>query len=37
MTDLATARERMKEERENFSREAAEMENALKEAEALLL
>lgn len=37
MTDLAKAREHMKEERENFSREAAEMENALKEAEALLL
>ncbi|XP_075893839.1 small kinetochore-associated protein [Nelusetta ayraudi] len=37
MMDLATARQHMKEERENFSREAAEMENALKEAEALLL
>lgn len=36
MTELAKAREHMKEERENFSREAAEMENALKEAELLL-
>ncbi|XP_020495595.1 small kinetochore-associated protein isoform X1 [Labrus bergylta] len=37
MTDLAKAREHMMQERENFSLEAAEMEQALKEAEALLL
>lgn len=37
MTELTNAREHMKQERENFSLEAAEMENALKEAEALLL
>ncbi|XP_076612900.1 small kinetochore-associated protein [Chaetodon auriga] len=37
MTELTTAREHMMQERENFSLEAAEMEKALKEAEALLL
>ncbi|KAI3364133.1 hypothetical protein L3Q82_010952, partial [Scortum barcoo] len=37
MTELAKAREHMLQERVNFSLEAAEMENALKEAEALLL
>ncbi|XP_019953343.1 small kinetochore-associated protein-like [Paralichthys olivaceus] len=37
MTDLANAREPMMQERENFSLEAAEMEKALMEAEALLL
>ncbi|XP_035000117.1 small kinetochore-associated protein isoform X2 [Hippoglossus stenolepis] len=37
MTDLAKAREHMMQERENFSLEAAEMEKALLEAEALLL
>lgn len=37
MTDLAKAREHMKEEKENFSREAAQMEDALKEAEMLLM
>ncbi|KAM7395105.1 hypothetical protein PAMA_006722 [Pampus argenteus] len=37
MTDLTKARERMLQERENFSLEAAEMEKALNEAEALLL
>lgn len=37
MTDLAKAREHMKEERETFSREVAQMEDTLKEAEALLL
>ncbi|KAI9531516.1 hypothetical protein NQZ68_040363 [Dissostichus eleginoides] len=37
LTDLTKARERMKQEREDFSQEAAEMEHALKEAEALLL
>lgn len=37
MTELAKAREHMMQERENFSLEAAEMEKALKEAEALLL
>ncbi|XP_062266735.1 small kinetochore-associated protein [Platichthys flesus] len=37
MTDLTKAREHMLQERENFSLEAAEMENALLEAEALLL
>ncbi|PWA27926.1 hypothetical protein CCH79_00000551, partial [Gambusia affinis] len=36
MEDLTKAREIMKQERENFSQEAAEMERALKEAEALL-
>ncbi|XP_038582775.1 small kinetochore-associated protein [Micropterus salmoides] len=36
MTALAKAREHMRQERENFSLEAAEMEKALKEAEALL-
>ncbi|KAM4712898.1 small kinetochore-associated protein [Anableps anableps] len=35
--DITKARELMKQERENFSQEAAEMERALKEAEALLL
>ncbi|XP_041815067.1 small kinetochore-associated protein [Chelmon rostratus] len=37
LTELTTAREHMMQERENFSLEAAEMEKALKEAEALLL
>ncbi|XP_022625448.1 girdin-like [Seriola dumerili] len=37
MTDLTKARECMMQERENFCLEAAEMEKALKEAEALLL
>lgn len=37
MTDLTKARELMLQERENFSLEAAEMEKALSEAEALLL
>nr|XP_020459639.1 uncharacterized protein LOC109962340 isoform X2 [Monopterus albus]XP_020459640.1 uncharacterized protein LOC109962340 isoform X2 [Monopterus albus] len=37
MKDLTKAREHMIQERENFSMEAAEMEKALKEAEALLL
>uniref|UniRef100_A0A3Q0RP12 Kinetochore localized astrin (SPAG5) binding protein n=1 Tax=Amphilophus citrinellus TaxID=61819 RepID=A0A3Q0RP12_AMPCI len=37
MRDLKEAREQMIQERENFSLEAAEMERALKEAEALLL
>ncbi|XP_029352938.1 small kinetochore-associated protein isoform X2 [Echeneis naucrates] len=37
MTDLTKARERMIQERENFCLETAEMEEALKEAEALLL
>ncbi|GAA6214910.1 girdin-like [Lates japonicus] len=37
MTDLTKAREHMKHERESFTQEAAEMEKALKEAEALLL
>ncbi|TKS76371.1 hypothetical protein D9C73_009467 [Collichthys lucidus] len=37
MTDLTKAREHMMQERENFSLEAAEMEKALKDAEALLL
>ncbi|KAM8726124.1 small kinetochore-associated protein isoform 1-T2 [Acanthopagrus schlegelii] len=37
MTELTKAREHMMQERENFSLEAAEMEKALKEAEALLL
>ncbi|XP_040919687.1 small kinetochore-associated protein isoform X2 [Toxotes jaculatrix] len=37
MSDLTKAREHMIQERENFSLEAAEMEEALKEAEALLL
>ncbi|XP_039981473.1 small kinetochore-associated protein [Xiphias gladius] len=37
MTDLTKARERMMQEREDFSLEAAELEKALKEAEALLL
>ncbi|CAK6975985.1 small kinetochore-associated protein [Scomber scombrus] len=37
MTDLSKARELMLQERENFSLEAAEMEKALNEAEALLL
>ncbi|XP_042245959.1 small kinetochore-associated protein isoform X2 [Thunnus maccoyii] len=37
MTDCTKARELMLQERENFSLEAAEMEKALKEAEALLL
>ncbi|KAF3850130.1 hypothetical protein F7725_019849 [Dissostichus mawsoni] len=37
VTDLTKAREHMKQEREDFSQEAAEMEHALKEAEALLL
>ncbi|AWP20302.1 putative girdin-like isoform 2 [Scophthalmus maximus] len=37
MTDLAKAREHMLQERQNFSLEAAEMERALTEAEALLL
>nr|XP_046228306.1 small kinetochore-associated protein [Scatophagus argus] len=37
MTELAKAREHMIQEREDFSLEAAEMEKALQEAEALLL
>ncbi|XP_070705803.1 small kinetochore-associated protein [Pempheris klunzingeri] len=37
MTELAKAREHMMQERENFSLEASEMENALMEAEALLM
>ncbi|XP_070782347.1 small kinetochore-associated protein [Enoplosus armatus] len=37
MTELSKAREHMMQERENFSLEAAEMEKALNEAEALLL
>ncbi|XP_008276576.1 small kinetochore-associated protein [Stegastes partitus] len=37
MTDLAKAREHMMQEREDFSLQVAEIENALKEAEALLL
>uniref|UniRef100_A0A3B5KNC9 Uncharacterized protein n=1 Tax=Xiphophorus couchianus TaxID=32473 RepID=A0A3B5KNC9_9TELE len=37
MEDITKAREVMKQERENFSQEAAEMEGALKEAEALLV
>ncbi|XP_041661739.1 small kinetochore-associated protein [Cheilinus undulatus] len=37
MTELARAREQMMQERENFSLEAAEMEQVLKEAEALLM
>ncbi|KAF7656304.1 hypothetical protein LDENG_00043830 [Lucifuga dentata] len=37
MADLAKAREHMMQERENFSLEAAEMEKALKDAEALIL
>ncbi|XP_074472667.1 small kinetochore-associated protein [Sebastes fasciatus] len=37
MTELTKAREHMMQERENFSVEAAEMEEALQEAEALLL
>ncbi|KAM7367657.1 hypothetical protein PAMP_013942 [Pampus punctatissimus] len=37
VTDLTKARELMLQERENFSLEAAEMEKALNEAEALLL
>uniref|UniRef100_A0A3B3UDF9 Kinetochore localized astrin (SPAG5) binding protein n=1 Tax=Poecilia latipinna TaxID=48699 RepID=A0A3B3UDF9_9TELE len=36
MEDVTKARELMKQERENFSQEAAEMERALKEAEELL-
>ncbi|XP_054910534.1 small kinetochore-associated protein [Poeciliopsis prolifica] len=36
MEDITKAREIMKQERENFSQDAAEMERALKEAEALL-
>ncbi|XP_059212453.1 small kinetochore-associated protein [Centropristis striata] len=36
MTEMANTRERVMQERENFSLEAAEMERALKEAEALL-
>ncbi|KAG8011397.1 hypothetical protein GBF38_006170, partial [Nibea albiflora] len=37
MTELTKAREQMMQERETFSLEAAEMEKALKDAEALLL
>lgn len=37
MTELTKGQELMKQERENFSLEAAEMENTLKEAEALLV
>lgn len=37
MTDLTKAREHMMQEREDFSLQAAEMEKALKEAEALLV
>lgn len=37
ITELTEAREHMTQEREKFSLEAAEMEQALKEAEALLL
>nr|XP_033504982.1 small kinetochore-associated protein [Epinephelus lanceolatus] len=37
ITELAKAREHMMQERKDFSLEAAEMEQALKEAEALLL
>lgn len=37
MTDLSQARERMMQERESFSVEAAELEKALREAESLLL
>ncbi|KAA8582999.1 hypothetical protein FQN60_015545, partial [Etheostoma spectabile] len=37
MTELTKARQHMMQERENFSLKAAEMEQALKEAEALLL
>ncbi|XP_031178258.1 small kinetochore-associated protein [Sander lucioperca] len=37
MTELTKALQHIKQERENFSLEAAEMEQALKEAEALLL
>ncbi|KAM6991857.1 small kinetochore-associated protein [Tautogolabrus adspersus] len=37
MKELAKAREHMTQEMENFSLEAAEMEQALKEAEALLM
>ncbi|XP_042359674.1 girdin-like [Plectropomus leopardus] len=37
MTDLAKAREHMMQEREDFSLEAAEMQKALEEADALLL
>ncbi|KAF7230903.1 small kinetochore-associated protein isoform X1 [Nothobranchius furzeri] len=37
MEDITKARELMRQERENFSQQATEMENALKEAEALLL
>lgn len=37
MADITTAREHMMQERENFSLEAAEMEKALKEAEALII
>lgn len=37
MRGLKEAREQMVQERENFSTEAAELERALKEAEALLL
>lgn len=37
MEDISKAREIMKQERENFSQEAAEMKGALKEAEALLV
>lgn len=37
MTELTKAQELMKQERENFCLEAAEMENTLKDAEALLL
>ncbi|XP_074541705.1 small kinetochore-associated protein [Halichoeres trimaculatus] len=37
ITDLTKAREHMTQERQNFSLEAAEMEQALREAEALLL
>ncbi|KAM6915736.1 small kinetochore-associated protein [Xenentodon cancila] len=37
MVDLIKARELMKQERENFSQQAADMEKALKDAEVLLL
>lgn len=37
MEGITKARELMKRERENFSQEAAEMERALREAEALVL
>lgn len=37
MEDITKARQVMKQEQENFSQQAAEMENALKEAETLLL